>query len=247
MATELLSPEGLRLDGRRPKELRKLECELGALAKADGSATLSMGNTIVTASVFGPHEVTGGRNEEDLERAIIKCEASIAPFSAGERRQRGPGDRVALELASLVANAVEQTVMTELEPRSQIDVYLQVLQTDGGMRAACINAAMLALADAGIPLRDMVAACTVGWAEKTAMLDLNHTEEARGGPQLTLALHRNLDKVVVLSSEQRVAVEEVEQMQELAAQGCKAVTGYMREQLLAHVRQLATARGPADL
>lgn len=44
---EYISPEGLRLDGRRPKELRQLSCQFGVLAKADGSATFEMGNTKV--------------------------------------------------------------------------------------------------------------------------------------------------------------------------------------------------------
>ena len=44
---EYISPEGLRLDGRRPKELRQLGCQFGVLAKADGSATFEMGNTKV--------------------------------------------------------------------------------------------------------------------------------------------------------------------------------------------------------
>jgi len=44
---EFVSPEGLRLDGRRPKELRQLKAELGVLQSADGSATFEMGNTKV--------------------------------------------------------------------------------------------------------------------------------------------------------------------------------------------------------
>lgn len=74
---ELLSPEGLRLDGRRPRELRRLDVEIGTLGKADGSATFTMGNTIVTAAVFGPHEVTMGRarGAQKQDRAVVNCEA----------------------------------------------------------------------------------------------------------------------------------------------------------------------------
>lgn len=72
---ELLSPEGLRLDGRRPRELRRLDVEIGTLGKADGSATFTMGNTIVTAAVFGPHEVTLGRQAQQQDRAVVNCEA----------------------------------------------------------------------------------------------------------------------------------------------------------------------------
>ena len=56
--TSLLDPIiGLRIDGRKPTELRKISCEVGAFAQADGSATFSQGNTKVIATVYGPHEV----------------------------------------------------------------------------------------------------------------------------------------------------------------------------------------------
>lgn len=78
---------------------------------------------------------------------------------AGNRRKAGKADRRSTELSMVIRNTVEQTVMLELLPRSQIDVYVQVLQADGGTRCACINAAMLALADAGNPLVAVAAQC----------------------------------------------------------------------------------------
>ena len=48
---------GLRVDGRRPPELRKLQCKLGVFHQADGSAFLEQGNTKVLATVYGPHDV----------------------------------------------------------------------------------------------------------------------------------------------------------------------------------------------
>lgn len=54
---ELLSDQGIRMDGRRPNELRKIECKLGVSEGADGSAYFQQGNTTVLATVYGPHEV----------------------------------------------------------------------------------------------------------------------------------------------------------------------------------------------
>ena len=56
--TQLLSDQGLRIDGRKPNELRRIKCSLGVFAQADGSAYLEQGNTKVLAAVYGPHEVT---------------------------------------------------------------------------------------------------------------------------------------------------------------------------------------------
>ncbi len=68
----------------------------------------------------------------------------------GNRRQRrGRGDRKTTELASTIRSALEHTILLDLFPRAQIGVSVQVLQADGGVLGACINAAMLALACAG--------------------------------------------------------------------------------------------------
>lgn len=172
---------------------------------------------------------------------------SVAPFSAGERRVRGRGDRSVLELASIVKATLEQTILTELLPKSQIDVFVQVLQSDGGVRGCCINAAIVALGDASIPLRSLAAACTVGLVDNTPLLDLNYMEDSQRKPTVTMALQTGPDRVALLQSDQRVKVEDMERMMELGSHGCRAVATYMRQQLLVHVKQLAKARGPTTL
>jgi len=82
---------GLRTDGRRPNELRRIQARMGPLREADGSAYLEMGNTKVIAAVYGPREVRRGRAAHD--RAILTCEFSMATFSTGERRKRAKGDK----------------------------------------------------------------------------------------------------------------------------------------------------------
>ncbi|PRW20485.1 exosome complex component RRP41-like protein isoform A [Chlorella sorokiniana] len=185
---EYVSPEGLRLDGRRPKELRQLKAELGVLASADGSAMFEMGNTKVLAAVFGPKPIEN-RSQEDEKRCLVKCEYAMASFSTGERRRRGKGDRRATEITKAIRNCLEQTILVELMPRSQIDVYVQVLQADGGTRCACINAAFMALAAAAVPMRDILASCAAGYLESTALLDLNYVEDSGGGPDVAVAIH----------------------------------------------------------
>ncbi|EIE24670.1 ribosomal protein S5 domain 2-like protein [Coccomyxa subellipsoidea C-169] len=244
---EFVSPEGLRLDGRRPKELRALRCQLGPLPQADGSALFEMGNTKVIATAYGP-KVADNRSQALHNRAIVKCDYAEAAFSTGNRRQRrGRGDRKTTELASTIRSALEHTILLDLFPRAQIGVSVQVLQADGGVLGACINAAMLALANAGIPLRDMIAATSAGYLESTPLLDLNFLESTGAGPEVTLALHTNLDKVVILTEDSTIAAEPFEAVTELAQQGCKAVAHFMRAQLLQHVQTVATVRGLAAL
>ena len=172
---EYVSLEGLRLDGRRPKETRRMRCELTALPGSDGSAVFELGNTKVLAAVHGPHECR--RPSERLEdRLLVKCEVSMAAFSTGERRRRTKGDRRTNELSTFVRRCIETCVSAELLARSQLDVSIQVLQADGGVRAAAVNAAVLAIVDAGIPMQDTMACCSAGYLDDTPLLDLNYME-----------------------------------------------------------------------
>ncbi|KXZ46723.1 hypothetical protein GPECTOR_41g688 [Gonium pectorale] len=239
---EFVSPEGLRVDGRRPRELRRINCQLDVLTSADGSAIFEMGNTKVLAAVFGPHAVTR-RADLREDRAIVVCEYSMAAFSTGERRRRGKGDRRSTELSMVIRNTLEQAVLTELLPRSQIDVYVQVLQADGGTRCAAINAAVLALAAAGVPLRDLVASCAAGHLDGTPLLDLNFTEDSGGGPDLAIAFAPRSEKLVLMQMDSRLPVETFETVLELAREGCRTISGVMRGALLEHTRRLALARG----
>lgn len=241
MAMEYVSLEGLRLDGRRPKETRRMRCEMSVLPNADGSAVFEAGNTKVLAAVYGPREAPM-RSDALHDRALVRCEFSMASFSTGERRRRTKGDRKSVELSLVIKQALDAAVLTELMPRSQLDVNIQVLQADGGVRSAAINAAVLALADAGVPLRDTMAACSAGYLDGTPLLDINYAEEGGGGPEVHVAAQPNLDKVVLLQMDNKCAMDVFELTHQLALEGCKVVAGVMRDAMLKRTRALAAAR-----
>lgn len=195
------------------------------------------------AAVFGPKEVEQ-RSQMDSSKAIVRCEYAMATFSTGERRRRGKSDRRSTEISMVIRNTLEDTILLELMPRTQIDVYVQVLQADGGTRCACINAAFLALADAGIPMRDVIASCAAGYLDSTPLLDLNQTEDSGGGPDVVLALHPGLDKVVLLQSDNKLSIETFEEVMDLGLAGCRAVAAFMKEQLVEHVKLLSLTQQP---
>ena len=187
---EYVSQEGLRIDGRRPGEVRRIRCQLGILAQADGSALLEQGNTHVIAAVYGPRECTN-RMDALPDRAIINVELSNASFAQGERRGKLRNDRKANEVAALVQEAFEAAVLVQLYPNSQIDIFLQIVQVDGGRTAVAINAANLAIIDAGVPTRDFVVCCHAGYIDHTAIVDLNYAEECSNCPDMPLAILPN--------------------------------------------------------
>ncbi|KAI7818076.1 ribosomal protein S5 domain 2-type protein [Gamsiella multidivaricata] len=235
---ELLSPEGLRVDGRRPAELRKITSATAVLSQADGSAYLEHGNTKVLAAVYGPREARH-RALVAHDRAILNVEFNVAPFSTGERRRRTKNDKRLLEMASFVKQTFEPVVVTTLYPRSQIDIYLQVIQQDGGVLQACVNAATMALIDAGIAMTDYVCACTAGWIEREAAIDLNHMEEVSDTSEVTIAMLPKSGKVTLAQMESRLHVDKLEEVLSLASEGCKQIHLVVDKTIRDRVEELA--------
>ncbi|XP_065053619.1 exosome complex component RRP41-like [Rhopilema esculentum] len=219
---ELLSAEGLRLDGRKPLELKQIVCKVGIFSEADGSASIEHGNTKAICSVYGPHECVN-RAKSVHDKAVVNCEYSMATFSTNYRRSRPTGDRRSTELTIALEKVFEAAIMTSIYPRSQIDIFVQVLQSDGGNLSACINAATLALIDAGIPMKDFVSACTATYANETALVDLNQLEEISNAPTLTLAMQPKLNTVTLFQMDSRLHLDNLESILEAAKKGCKDI------------------------
>jgi len=234
---EFVSPEGYRIDGRKPNELRKIKCKLGIFSRADGSAYLEQGNTKVIAAVYGPREVTERRKVQH-DKAIINCEFSVSTFATSERKKRTKGDRRNMEAALIVKQTFEATVLLNLLPRSQIDIYIQVLQSDGGDRVAAINASTLALIDAGIPMRDFVCACAAGCIDGIPLLDINYVESTAGGPELPVAVLPRTKGIVMLQMDSRLALDMFERVLELASIGARAIYDILKEAVRNHAADL---------
>ncbi|KAJ4768855.1 Exosome complex component RRP41 [Rhynchospora pubera] len=234
---------GLRIDGRRPTEMRHLKAQIGVVSKADGSALFEMGNTRVIAAVYGPREVQNKGQQMNNTEALVRCEYSMANFSTGDRARKPKGDRRSTEISLVIRQTMEACILTKLMPRSQIDIFVQVLQADGGTRSACINAATLALADAGIPMRDIVTSCSAGYLCTMPLLDLNYAEDSAGGPDVTVGILAKMDKVTLLQMDAKLPLDTFETVMQLAIEGCKAIAQYIREIMLQNTKQLECRRG----
>ncbi|CAH0714985.1 unnamed protein product, partial [Brenthis ino] len=222
---DLLSSQGLRLDGRRPNELRRIRCKLGVFTQPDGSAYLEQGNTKVLAAVYGPHQAS--KSKMSKEAVVVNCQYSMATFSTGERKNRPRGDRKSQEMSLHLRQALTAAIKTELYPRSQIDIYIEVLQADGGAYCASVNCATLALIDAGIPLRAYVCACTASMAWKSGvpapLLDVGHVEEAAGGVVLTVASLPSTGSIALMEMSHRLHSDYFEEVLSRAMQGCRDI------------------------
>ncbi|XP_026390437.1 exosome complex component RRP41 homolog [Papaver somniferum] len=167
----------------------------------------------------------------------------MANFSTGDRMRKPKGDGRSTEISLVIRQTLEACIMTHLMPRSQIDVFVQVLQADGGTRPACINAATLALADAGIPMRDLATSCSAGYLNGTPLLDLNYVEDSAGGPDVSVGILSKMDKVTLLQMDAKLLMETFETVMQLAVDGCKAIAEYIRKVLQENTKQLEYRRG----
>jgi exosome complex component RRP41 len=154
----------------------------------------------------------------------------MAPFSVGERKSPAPSRRE-IELSKVIRESLEPSVFLEYYPRTGVDVFIEVLQADGGTRCASITAASLALADAGIPMRDLVVACAAGKVEDKVVLDLFDTEDKVGSADVPLAFMPNLNAVTLLQMDGQLTPDEFEKAVSMAIGGCQKIYELQKEAL----------------
>jgi exosome complex component RRP41 len=226
---KLIDKKGLRLDGRKIDELRPLKLEVGILANADGSAYIEHGKNKILAAVFGPREMHP-KHLSQADRMVIRCRYHMAPFSVEERKSPAPSRRE-VELSKVIRESLEPSVFNELYPRTGIDVFIEVLQADGGTRCAAITAASLAIADAGIPMRDLVVACAAGKVDDQVVLDLMDEEDKMGTADVPVAYMPSLNAITLLQMDGILTPDELEKAISMAMEGCKKIYVMQKEAL----------------
>jgi exosome complex component RRP41 len=218
---EKLIVDGRRLDGRLPDEMRTLKIQAGVLKRADGSAYVELGDNKVLAAVYGPREMHP-RHLQQPDTAVLRCRYNMAPFSVEDRKRPGP-DRRSVEISKVTREAIQPVVFLELYPRSGIDVFIEILQADAGTRTTGITAASVALADAGVPMRDLISAIAVGKVDNTVVLDLNKAEDNWGTSDMPIALMPRKKFITLLQMDGHFTPEEFKHGLSLAFKGCEQI------------------------
>jgi len=226
---KLIDKEGLRIDGRKTNELRATKIGVGVLGNADGSAYIEQGKNKILAGVYGPHEVHP-KHLALPDRSLLRCRYHMAPFSVEERKSPAPSRREH-EISKVIRESLEPAIFLEYYPRTSIDLFIEVLQADGGTRCAGVTAASLALADAGIPMRDLIVACASGKIEGQLAVDLSDAEDKKGEADVPVALMPNLNAITLLQMDGQLTLEEFEKAIELSLEGCKQLYALQKEAL----------------
>ena len=223
-----------RLDGRDWKELRPIEAEVGVIDNATGSARFKIGKTIAYAAVYGPRELYP-KFLQDPTKGVLRCNYSMMPFSgAGERVRPGPNRR-AREISLVMTNALLPVLDLSQFPNAVVDVFVEFTQTDAGSRCAGICAAAMALADAGLVMKDLVTAIAVGKVEDKYILDLDYLEDSYSdgeGTDIPVAILPNSGKITLLQMDGPLKPEELPQLLELAKEASKKIYEIQKKALL---------------
>jgi exosome complex component RRP41 len=214
-----------RSDGRKMDELRPITAKVGVIPTADGSALFAQGDTIAIASVHGPR-VFNPKHQQNPKKGILRVKYNMLPFSVNDRIRPGPSRRSA-EINKVTEWALEPVVMLEKVPGTVVDVHINILQANAGTRCAGINAAALALAQAGIPMKDMITAVAIGKIDDKIVTDITKEEEdyedGEGATDLPLTFLSNADEISLLQLDGNIQLSRMKEALEAGKKACKEI------------------------
>ncbi|MBS3127342.1 exosome complex exonuclease Rrp41 [Candidatus Woesearchaeota archaeon] len=206
-----------RNDGRKVDELRPMEAKAHIIPNADGSASFKIGKTWAIAAVYGPREVYP-RFLANPKKGLLRCHYSMMPFSGSGERIKPGKSRRAQEISMVMELALQPVVDLSAYPNAVVDIFVELPQTDAGTRCAAISAACIALADAGIPMKDMVSSVAVGQVDGTVLADLDYSEESYPAEvsDIPVAMLHNTKEISLLQMDGEISKEDLLKALELA-------------------------------
>ncbi|OED30681.1 exosome complex exonuclease Rrp41 [Methanosphaera sp. WGK6] len=219
-----------RKDGRTYNSLRNMKMEVGILNNADGSAYIECGHNKILVGVYGPRELHSKKHSKP-DGAVLRCKYNMAPFSVKERKRPGP-DRRSTEISKLISEAITPSIFLEKYPRASIDISIEVLEAEGGTRCLSIVGASLALADAEIPMKDLISACAVGKIDDHIVLDLSEEEDQTGQADMPVAIMPRTGEITFLQMDGHLSDVEFENALQLAYDGCYYINQLQQQTLL---------------
>jgi ribonuclease PH len=235
-----------RSDGRGPHALRPVKITRNYLKHAEGSALIEMGDTKVICSASVEERVP--QFLRNTGKGWITAEYSMLPRSTHTRTSRdslkGRGDGRSFEIQRLIGRSLRS--VTDLRSFGERTIWIDcdVIQADGGTRAASITGAYVALVDAfqkmmrngtikKIPVKDSVAAVSVGKVEGKALLDLNYEEDSKAEVDMNVVMTGNGKFVEVQGTAEEAVFtkREMDELTNIAQKGIKELTQIQKKSL----------------
>ncbi len=213
-----------RPDNRKLDETRPMTAKVGVVPNADGSAMFSFGDTIAIAAVYGPKKMHP-QHLQDSEKGTLRCNYNMLSFSVSDRIRPGPSRR-SMEISKITEWALEPIVMIDQFPNTVVDVHIHIIQANASTRCAGINAAAMALAHAGIPMKGMVSSVSIGKLDKTLVVDVSKYEEdweeGEGATDIPMSF-TNDGKLTHLQLDGKISRKQLKEAIDLAKESVKKV------------------------
>ena len=213
-----------RPDGRKVDETRKMTAKVGVVPNADGSAMFSFGDTIAIAAVYGPKKMHP-QHMQNPETGVLRYTYNMISFSVQDRIRPGPNRR-SMEISKISEWALNPVLMIERFPGTVIDVHVNILQANASTRCAGINAASLALAHAGIPMKELVSSVSIGKLDKELVVDLSKKEEdweeGEGATDIPITMTES-GKITHIQLDGKIGTKQLKEAIELARKACKDI------------------------
>jgi len=228
-----------RPDGREKEELRKIEAKVGVIKRADGSAMFTFGGSTAIAAVYGPRTLHP-QHLQDPETGVLRCYYDMTTFSVSERKRPGPNRR-ASEISFVTTKALQPAIQIENFPNTAVDCYIMILQADASTRCAGINAASLALANAGVPMKELVSAVSIGKTGDHLVVDVSKEEEdftvmkdgkeIKAATDIPFAIMSRSEKISLLQLDGKINPEDLKEAIQLAKRACKKIAEIQKKAL----------------
>ena len=213
-----------RTDGRKFDEIRKINAKVGIVPNADGSAIFSTGDTIAIAAVYGPRKMHP-QHQQNPEKSVLRCTYNMNSFSVADRIRPGPSRR-SMEISKIIEWALSPVVMLKKFPGTVIDVHINIIQADAGTRCAAINAASMALAHAGIPMKNLVSSISIGKIDKQLVVDVNKDEEdweeGEGSTDIPISITGD-GRLTHIQLDRKIDKKQLKEVIALAEKACKDI------------------------
>ncbi len=221
-----------RSDGRKMDEIRPIKAEIGVIPNADGSALFAFGGeedgTVAIAAVYGPKPLHPAHMQEP-DRGIIRANYNMLPFSVTERTRPGPSRR-SKEISMITENALSSIVDLERFPGTVIDVEILILQANASTRCAGINAAAMALAHAGVVMKELVSSVSIGKIDDKIVTDITKEEEdweeGEGSTDIPFTLTSRTKQITHLQLDGGIQTSRLKEAYGAAVKACEKVYEY---------------------
>jgi len=225
----LVNKKGIRLDGRGINHFRNIFLKTGVIDQASGSAYMEVDQTKVICGVYGPKQTS---KFQFSEIGKLNCDFKFASFSCKDQRRKFSQEKEEKEYSMHMVQALEVSVRLDKYPKSVIDIFALVLQSDGGALSCALTCASMALADAGIEMYDLVASCSAAKIDDQIILDPGDSEERFQSGGLTLALMPSLNEITQIFQSGEIEYPKTLEALQLCLDGCAKIYSLMTKSLV---------------